>query len=178
MCSSDLLWVLAGTMGLMGLGEGMVFPMSQVVVQAAVSQAQQGVAASTRQFTMQIAQSFGVGIFGLLLASWYLSGFVQATAPIEARIPADAYTQFKDPTLALDRPRFEQVSASVEAQPEGTAVLNQARDAQRRSVAAATEGMFTIAVFAAGLVLAIAVTLRPISLSRGFEPPQGVIDAG
>ncbi|MFA7296647.1 MAG: MDR family MFS transporter [Dehalococcoidia bacterium] len=171
------LWVLAATMGLMGLGEGMVFPMSQVVVQAAVSQAEQGVAASTRQFTMQIAQSFGVGIFGLLLASWYLSGFVQATAPIEARMPTEAYAQFKDPTLALDRPRFEQVSASVAAQPDGGAVLGRAREAQRQSVAAATEGMFTVSVIAAALVLVIALMLRPISLSRGFEHPQG-LDAG
>lgn len=171
------LWVLAATMGLMGLGEGMVFPMSQVVVQAAVSQAQQGVAASTRQFTMQISQSFGVGIFGLLLASWYLSGFVQATAPIEARMPAEAYTQFKDPTLALDHPRFQQVSASVEAQPGGAGVLRDAREAQRRAIASATEGMFTVSVVAAALVLAVAATLRPVSLSRGFEHPQA-IDAG
>lgn len=92
-------------------------------------------------------------------------------------MPTEAYTQFKDPTLALDRPRYEQVSASVAAQPDGDAVLSQARDAQRQSVAAATEGMFTVSVIAAALVLVIAVTLRPISLSRGFEHPQGM-DAG
>jgi EmrB/QacA subfamily drug resistance transporter len=177
--SGQPIWHLAAIMGLMGFGEGMVFPMSQVVVQAAVSQDQQGVAASTRQFFLQVAQSFGVGIFGLLLTTWYASSFTHTTADIASAIPPAAYEQLKDPTLALDPVRYSNVATQVQAQPNGDAMLRRARDAQRESVATAIDGIFTISVVAALFVLIIAATLRRISLTRDFHAAEvGLPDAG
>jgi hypothetical protein len=83
---------------------------------------------------------------------------------IAPSIPLAAYEQLKDPTLALDPVRYDNVSTQLQAQANGEAILREARTAQRESVANAIDGIFTISVVASAFVLGIAMTLRRISL--------------
>ena len=173
--TGEPIWHLALFMGLLGFGEGMVFPISQVVVQAAVSSDEQGVAASSRQFFMQVAQSFGIGIFGLVFASAYLTGFVHDTHALAAVVPPAVYEEFKDPTKALDTEHFAPTEAAVRAVPNGEALLVDARAAQERSVASAVSLIFTVSALAAAVVFVIALFVRQISLRREFVeglPPE------
>ena len=165
------IWHLAVYMGLMGFGEGMVFPISQVVVQAAVSSNEQGVAASARQFFVQVAQSFGVGIFGLVFATSYISGFVQRTPDVAAQVPPATYAQFQQPTIAIDEVSFAPIAAEVRALPNGEALLAHAREAQKESVASAIQVIFFVSTIAAVGVLGFALTLRQIALRRSFVEP-------
>ncbi len=169
--SGEPIWHLAVFMGLLGFGEGMVFPISQVVVQAAVSSDEQGVAASSRQFFVQVAQAFGTGIFGLVFATAYLSGFVHDTRDLAAAVPPAVYEEFKDPTKALDVTKFRATADVVRAQPGGEVLLQHAREAQQRSVASAIKLMFGVSTAAAVGVLIVALTLRQIPLRRSFAEP-------
>ena len=175
--TGEPIWHLGVIMGLMGFGEGMVFPMSQVIVQAAVSSDQQGVAASTRQFFVQVAQAFGVGVFGLVLTTAYVSAFVHDTPDVRAAIAPAVYAEFMDPTLALDETRFSVAAAAVEAQPGGAALLVRAREAQQGAVASAIDLIFTVSSLAALGVLLIALTLRKISLGHRSDAEAPAVEA-
>jgi EmrB/QacA subfamily drug resistance transporter len=166
-------WHVAAFLVVLGLGSGLIFPVTQVVVQSAVSQDRQGIAASTRQFFNQIAQTMGVGVFGLVLTTVYATAFTQNSTSFAAALPASTYNSLKDPTLALDPTKFSQLSNDVTSLPGGTQILAEATRAQRESVATATDRIYTF-VFAATLVLLVITLLfREIPLRRTFEIEEG-----
>ncbi len=165
------IWYLAVFMGLMGFGEGMVFPISQVVAQAAVSRDQQGVAASSRQFFMQVAQAFGTGIFGLMFVAGYMSSFQHEVPDLARAVSPATYESFQDPTLQLDAAKFDAAASEVHTQPGGAVLLDRALAAQRSSVASAIQLIFAVSAVAAVAVVGVTVMQRPIPLSRRFEDP-------
>ena len=153
-----------------GVGGGLVFPVSQVVVQAAVSQDEQGVASSARQFFLHIGNTLGVAALGVVLTTSYASAFAQESRDIAPLIPAATYRQFSDPTLALKPERFAEARETVRALPDGNAILGRALTAQRSAVAQAIDHV-NLGMLACTLaVLAIAIALREITLRRSFEP--------
>ena len=162
------LW-LAAMMVLLGLSTGVVFPISQVVAQASVSQFQQGTAASSRQFFLQLSNVFGIGLLGLLLTTSYASNFTDRTADIAHAIEPAIYEQFKDPTLALDAARYEHVRTELRGVPGGDALLASALTNQREAVAHAIDMIFTVSTVSAVALLAVALTLKTIPLRNSFS---------
>ncbi|HEY5476466.1 MAG TPA: MFS transporter [Tepidiformaceae bacterium] len=173
MHTGEPLWHIAVFLVVMGLGSGLIFPVTQVVVQSSVSQDRQGIAASTRQFFNQIAQTIGVAMFGLVLTTVYASSFTQNSTSFAAALPASTYNALKDPTLSLEPTKFAQISSDVTRLPGGTEILAQATAAQRESVATATDRIYTF-VFAAAIgLLVITLLFREIPLRRTFDIEEG-----
>ena len=155
-----------------GIGGGLVFPVSQVVVQAAVSQDAQGVASSTRQFFLHIGNTLGVAALGVVLTTSYASAFAHESRDIAPLIPPAAYRQFSDPTLALEPARFAAARDAVRALPDGEATLQRALTAQRSAVATAIDHVNLGMLICTLAVLALAITLREIALRRSFDSTE------
>jgi MFS family permease len=154
----------------MGLSAGLVMPVTQVIISGAVSQAEQGVANSTRQFFMQIAMVMGLAILGLVFTTSYSRGFEVRSAAFAQQLPPAAYAAFeKDPTITLDEHRWAPIGALITAQPDGEALLARTRAAQRAAVADSMSNIFTATLGASILILVICLTLREITLRRSFD---------
>jgi MFS family permease len=163
-------WHIVIVLSLMGLSAGLVMPVTQVIIQGAVSQAQQGVAASARQFFLQIAQVMGLAILGLVFTTSYTSGFTRASASFGQQLPPAAYAAFQaDPTVSLDARRFEPVKETILAQPNGQQLLDQTITAQREGVAHGIDNIFRGTTAAAAIILVITFMLREITLRRSFH---------
>ena len=163
---------LAGIMVVLGMSSGLVFPVTQVLVQGAVSQDQQGIAASTRQFFLLIAQTLGVAVLGLVLTTSYARTFTHDSTAIAAAIPPTAYTQFKDPTLALDPVRYTEVKNELRQTSGGEALLANAIVIRRTSVATAIDNVYAVSLGAGIVVVLVAFSLREITLRRNFGADQ------
>jgi EmrB/QacA subfamily drug resistance transporter len=161
--------LVALLMGLLGLGAGLVFPLTQVLVQAAVPQDQQGASAGIRQFFQLISQAFGVAVFGLILSSGYGSTFSARTETVAPQVPPATYAEFKDPTLGLDHARFDKAAEEVRALPGGGQLLEGLTLAQRQGMAHATDEIFFVAALASVVAFLVALTLKEIPLRRTFE---------
>ena len=153
-----------------GIGGGLVFPVSQVVVQAAVSQDEQGVASSARQFFLHIGNTLGVAALGVVLTTSYASAFADESRDLVPLIPPATYRQFSDPTLALEPVRFAEARDAVRALPDGAATLDRALTAQRSAVATAIDHVNAGMLLCTLVVLALAIALREITLRRSFDP--------
>ena len=162
-------WRIGVVMVLMGFGTGCVFPVTQVLVQGAVSQEQQGVASSTRQFFNLIGQTMGVATLGLVLTTSYVTAFTADSVGFSSTMPPAVYQQFKDPTLALDPVRFEPARAALRALPNGEATLNLALQTQKRAVATAIDHVFLGTLLMALIVLGLAISVREITLRHSFD---------
>jgi EmrB/QacA subfamily drug resistance transporter len=159
--------VLLAVMGMCG---GLVMPVTQTITQGAVSQAEQGVASSTRQFFLQIAMVMGLAILGLAFTGSYSAGFARHSADFAQQLPPTAYEALReDPTITLDATRFEPVRAQIEAQPEGAALLARTLQAQREGVADGIGAVFTGTFVAAVAIFVICLTLREVTLRRSFD---------
>lgn len=158
----------------MGLSAGLVMPVTQVIIQGSVSQAEQGVASSARQFFMQIAQVMGLAILGLVFTASYTSGFQARSAQFAQQLPPTAYAAFlHDPTVTLDAHRWAPVRDLIAAQPDGDALLARTLTAQRAAVADGTDNIFTGTMIASALILVICLTLKEITLRRSFDAHPG-----
>lgn len=167
-------WHIAVFMALFGLGGGLIGPTISVVIQSAVPHQQMGVATSGRQFFMQIGQVLGVAVMGVIFTTTYASSFDgELSDATRAALPGDAYDEFRDPTLALDRARFAAVTAELQAQDGGQAVLDATVEAQREGVAGAIKRLYLFATMAGVAVVLLALFIPEIPLRRNFGPPAG-----
>ena len=124
---------IAGLLLFSGLSAGLVMPVTQVIIQGSVSQRDQGIASSARQFFLQIAQVMGLAFLGLIFTSSYTSGFTARSADFAAQLPPAAYQAFSvDPTISLDAQRFAPIKRAIEAQPNGEATLSSRLRRSRR----------------------------------------------
>jgi EmrB/QacA subfamily drug resistance transporter len=163
---------IAAILAALGLSAGLVMPVTQVIIQGSVSQEDQGVAASARQFFLQIAQVMGLAILGLVFTTSYTSSFVRNSAEFSALLPPAAYEAFKaDPTVTLDARRFEPLRETIIAEPNGQALLDRAVVAQRAGVAQGIDNIFTGTLGAAVLILLLSISLKEITLRRSFNEP-------
>jgi EmrB/QacA subfamily drug resistance transporter len=176
--ASTVQWHLAALLILMGLCAGFVMPLTQVLTQGAVSQAEQGVAASTRQFFQQIAQVMGLALLGLVFTGSYTSGFERSSAPFASSVPPAAYAQFHDePSITLDARRFEPLRRQMLETPGGEALLSKAVAAQKDGVAKGIQEVFTGSMVAAACIFLICLTLREITLRRSFDAEHTPVNA-
>jgi Na+/melibiose symporter-like transporter len=161
-----------------GLAAGLVMPVTQVVIQGSVSQQEQGIASSARQFFMQIAQVMGLSFLGLIFTSSYTTGFVARSSTFAAKLPPAAYEAFRDdPTVALDVRRFEPVKRAIEATPNSAALLEQTLTAQREGVAHGIDMVFTASTVASGIILVICLMMKETTLRRSFTgEPAGAAE--
>jgi MFS family permease len=173
----ESLYYIAAITVLMGFGGGFVFPVTQVVVQGAVSQDEQGVASSTRQFFLLVGNTLGVALLGLVLTTSYVSEFAEESRGVAATIPEATYVQFNDPTLALDTARYEIARDSIRSTPNGETTLELVLAAQRESVATAIDRVF-MGTFLTGLcVFLLAVTIPEFKLRGSFDVDRPVVEA-
>ena len=165
-------WHIALFMVVFGLGGGLIGPTMSVVIQSAVPHEQMGVATSGRQFFMQIGQVLGVALFGVVFTTTYASAFdTELPAAARTALPTDAYEEFRDPTLALDRLRFARVTKELQGQEGGQAVLAQTVEAQKEGVADAIQRLYLFASIAGVFVVLLAIFIPEIPLRRNFGPP-------
>ncbi|MGD9890893.1 MAG: MDR family MFS transporter [Dehalococcoidia bacterium] len=170
-------WHLSAFVVVLGLGAGLAMPTMSVVIQNAVSHQYLGVATSSRQFFMQIGGVLGTAIFGVLLTTTFQTEFQNVVSPAaHAAVPPETLAAFEDPTLSLDTRTFGQVQAEILALPEGDALLEDARTAQRQAISAAIHQvfLFSITVIGAALVLALLMKERPLRRTHGL--PETDVD--
>lgn len=154
----------------MGLAAELVMPVAQVIISGAVSQAEQGVANSARQFFMQIAMVVGLAILGMVFTTSYTRGFEERSAEFAQLLPPAAYAAFvEDPTITLDQRRWAPLSALITAQPNGEALLARTLTAQRLAVADGTNNIFTGALIGSASILVVCLSLKEITLRRSFD---------
>lgn len=163
-------WHISMFMVLSGLGGGMIGPLMSVIIQNAVSHEFTGVATSSRQFFMQIAQVVGVAIFGVIFTTSYTTTFTADTANVRAAVPAATYQQFQDPTLALDPKRFVAAREATLAVPGGQALLDEALAAQKDAVTTGIRRLFLGSLSLAAVMLFLALTIREIPIRTTFRP--------
>ncbi len=174
-------WRLAGFLAIIGLGSGLVMPTMSVVSQNAVSHDLMGVATSARQFFMQIGNVLGVAVFGVILASSYSAAFTDGLSPeAQAALPPALVARFDDPTLALNGREFAVVQQEVRALPNGQALLEEATEAQKASVATAIRHIFIGAAVVIALAVLCTLALKGLPLRRAFEstPKPGAPASG
>lgn len=149
-------------------------PVTQVIIQGSVSQQEQGIASSARQFFLQIAQVMGLAILGLIFTTSYASGFAANSEGFAQTLPPVAHAAFsEDPTITLDAKRYRPIESSILAQPDGTALLEKTREAQRNGVARGIDGVYTGSLIAGLIILAVCLTLREIpSGAHSTSPPR------
>jgi EmrB/QacA subfamily drug resistance transporter len=170
-------WHLSAIVVVLGLGAGLAMPTMSVVIQNAVSHQYLGVATSSRQFFMQIGGVLGTAIFGVLLTTTFQSEFRQVVSPTtSATVTPETLAAFEDPTLALDERTYGLVQAEILALPDGSALLDDARAAQRQSISVAIHQIFlwSTGIVAVALVLALLMKDRPLRRTHG--PPDSVAD--
>ena len=166
---------IAGLLMLSGISAGFVMPVTQVIIQGSVSQQEQGIASSARQFFLQIAQVMGLAILGLIFTTSYASGFAANSEGFAQTLPPVAHAAFsEDPTITLDAKRYGPIESSILAQPDGTALLEKTREAQRNGVARGIDGVYTGSLIAGLIILAVCLTLREIPLRRSFDEPPAL----
>ena len=165
-------WHISVYMIISGLGGGMIGPLMSVVIQNSVSHEFMGVATSSRQFFMQISQVVGVAVFGVIFTTSYAHTFTGETTQVRDAIPAVAYAEFQDPTLALDTRRYATVRSTVLALPDGRgeAVLAQALEAQKDAVTVAIQRLFLVSLGIGGVLVLLAATIREIPIRSTFRP--------
>ncbi len=165
-------WHIALYMVVFGLGSGLVTPVMNVIVQAAVTQDLTGVATSSQMFFRQIAQVLGVALFGVLFTTSYSNGFTDnLDAETRAALPLAVYEAFEgDATLSVDPERLGDARTEFLAS-GGTAVLfERAISTQREAVASATQLLFFVSALGGLIVVALSFALKEIPL-RGKAPP-------
>ena len=169
---------IAGLLLFSGLSAGLVMPVTQVIIQGSVSQRDQGIASSARQFFLQIAQVMGLAFLGLIFTSSYTSGFTARSADFAAQLPPAAYQAFSvDPTISLDAQRFAPIKRAIEAQPNGEALLARTIEAQRDGVAHGIDIVFTASTVASVIILVICLTMKEITLRRSFSTEEAAAPA-
>jgi MFS family permease len=166
-------WHVSTFVTVMGLGFGLLMPVSQVVVQNAVPHELLGVSTSARQFFLQMGQVLGTAVFGVLLTTSYTSLFHGALPPDARReIPATTLARFDDPTITLDATTYAAVRDEVLARPNGDAELTRITSAQRHAVAVAVHRLLQITVLFAGAALVLVLIAREVPLRRSFNTPM------
>ena len=172
MDENTIAWHISVYMVISGLGGGMIGPLMSVVIQNSVSHEFMGVATSSRQFFMQISQVVGVAVFGVIFTTSYAHTFTGETAQARDAIPAAAYAEFQDPTLALDTRRYAAVRSTVLALPDGRGevVLTQALEAQKDAVTVAMRRLFLVSLGIGGVLVVLATTIREIPIRSTFRP--------
>lgn len=165
-------WHISVYMVLSGLGGGLIGPRMSVVIQNSVSHEFMGVATSSRQFFMQISQVVGVAVFGVIFTTSYTHTFTDSTANVREAIPATAYAEFQDPTLALDATRYAAVRATVLAVPDGRGdvVLAEALEAQKDAVTVAIQRLFWASLGIGVVMVFLALTIREVPIRSTFRP--------
>lgn len=165
-------WHISVFMVISGLGGGMIGPLMSVVIQNSVSHEFMGVATSSRQFFMQISQVIGVAVFGVIFTTSYAHTFTRQATDVRDSIPAVAYAEFQDPTLALDPRRYAAVRSTILALPDGRGetVLAEAREAQKDAVTVAIRRLFFVSLGIGGVLVFLAATIREIPIRSTFRP--------
>lgn len=165
-------WHISVFMVISGLGGGMIGPLMSVVIQNSVPHEFMGVATSSRQFFMQISQVVGVAVFGVIFTSSYTHTFTNDSAQMRDAMPAAAYAQFQDPTLALDAHRYAAVRSTILALPDGRgeAVLAQALAAQKDAVTTGIKRIFMVSLGIGGVLVLLAATIREVPIRSTFRP--------
>lgn len=164
-------WHVSAFMVVLGLGGGLVMPTLSVVIQNAVPRRYLGVATSSRQFFMQIGGVLGTAVFGVLLTTTFQAQFRHDVSPdTRAAVRVETLRRFEDPTLALDQRTFDQVRAEVLAQPEGGALLADARRAQQQAISTAIHRLFMASLAIVAVTLGLTLLLKERPLQKSFEP--------
>ena len=165
-------WHISVYMVISGLGGGMIGPLMSVVIQNSVSHEFMGVATSSRQFFMQISQVIGVAVFGVIFTTSYSTTFTDETARVREAIPAVAYAEFQDPTLALDPARYAAVRATVLALPDGRgeSLLSEALGAQKDAVTVGIRRLFFVSLGIGVVMMFLAATIREVPIRSTFRP--------
>jgi EmrB/QacA subfamily drug resistance transporter len=170
-------WHLSAFVVVLGLGAGLAMPTMSVVIQNAVPHQFLGVATSSRQFFMQIGGVLGTAIFGVLLTTTFQSEFRQAVPPdAGAAIAPATLAAFEDPTLSLDTRTFGQVQAEILSLPDGGALLEEARSAQRQAISVAIHQVFVFSIGVIGAALVLALLMKEQPLRRTHGPPEAATD--
>lgn len=164
-------WHVSVFVVVLGLGGGLTMPTMGVVIQNAVPHRYLGVATSSRQFFMQIGGVLGTAVFGVLLTTTFQARFQQDLAPeTRAAVSPATVAAFEDPTIALDERTFGRVQTEVLALPQGSALLADARGAQRDAITAAIHRVFLCSVVILAATLALTFLLKERPLRRTVAP--------
>ncbi len=121
---------------------------------------------------MQISQVIGVAVFGVIFTTSYSTTFTDDTARVREAIPAVAYAEFQDPTLALDPARYAAVRATVLALPDGRgeSVLSEALEAQKDAVTVVIRRLFFVSLGIGAVMMFLAATIREVPIRSTFRP--------
>ncbi len=168
----DPLWHVVVYLVIFGMGSGLVTPLINVIVQAAVEQKDTGVATSSQMYFRQIAQVLGVAIFGVLFTTSYGSSFASnLDEDVRATMPDTVYEALEDDaTLVIDAERVGDVRSEFLGAGGTVVLFERALEAQREAVAVANQRLFLISAIGGALLVAIALALTEIPL-RGRTPP-------
>ncbi|MEI7770259.1 MAG: MFS transporter, partial [Chloroflexales bacterium] len=142
---------IAGTVFVIGLGMGMVMPVTTLAVQAAVDQRMLGVATSATNFIRSIGATMGTALVGTLVTSAYRAGLA-ANAPASA--PEAAVRALASPNALTSAEALAKLAALTGGSPE--ALLETARAA----LAGAIHSGFLV-MLGTGLVAFACATLLP-----------------
>lgn len=178
--STSQTWHVSAFVILLGLGGGLTMPTMSVVIQNSVPHRFLGVATSSRQFFMQIGGVLGTALFGVLLTTTFQAQFHRDVAPAtRSTVSVQTLRRFEDPTLSLDQRAFDQVSAEINAQPNGEVLLADARHAQQTAIATAIRRVFlcSVGILAASLLLALLLQEQPLRRTLGSDEASDALAA-
>jgi EmrB/QacA subfamily drug resistance transporter len=156
---------IAGTVFVIGLGMGMVMPVTTLAVQAAVDQRMLGVATSATNFIRSIGATMGTALVGTLVTSAYRVGLA-ANAPASA--PEVAVRALESPNALTSAEALAKLAALTGGSPE--ALLETARAA----LASAIHSGFLVMLGAGLLAFACATLLPNLTFGREVAAP-GVV---
>ena len=134
---------------------------------------------STNQFFRQVGSVFGIAIFAVILTNSYERSFSdELSAEQKAQLGPARVALFNDPTLPLNARQFALVTASIEKEPGGVALVAAASAAQRESVAAGVRAIFTVASVVAAVGFLLLLLLKEVPLRRDNRMPEASSAAG
>jgi EmrB/QacA subfamily drug resistance transporter len=170
--------LLGGTLGLLGVAIGMIFPTLTLSYQSAVEFRELGVATSLNQFCRSIGSTLGSAVFGSILVLRFVGSLhASLPEPVSAWLDSPAGSGVRDPQSVLNQSATEvlrdQIAQAFPLAPEtADLVLGAIRD----SLASALHLVFFIGacVMLAGLVGSLIWREVPMRRARPTYAGSGV----
>jgi EmrB/QacA subfamily drug resistance transporter len=170
--------LLGGTLGLLGVAIGMIFPTLTLSYQSAVEFRELGVATSLNQFCRSIGSTLGSAVFGSILVLRFVGGLhASLPEPVSAWLDSSDGSGVRDPQSVLNQSATEVLRAQVaQAFPFAPETADLLVGAIRDSLASALHLVFLLGgcVMLAGLVGSLIWREVPMRRARRSYDGNGV----
>ncbi len=155
-------FLVAGFLFIVGLGLGIVNPVTTLAVQSAVEPRVLGVATSATQFIRSIGSTAGTALIGTLVTNGYISRLAAGAPP---GVPEPAIAALHSPNALINQEALQSLNLLMTTVPHSTEVTQALLASARFALADAIQGGFFFMFGVAVVAVLGTFLLKPVHLN-------------